>query len=248
MVGERLATNEQAPRYDGKYNRVQDKELLEIADQRCCMSMHQPYASLLVAGIKRHEGRTWYTSHRGRLWIAATAKPADPEEVRRVEEFYRKLHAAGHGGEEELQFPRVYPSGCLVGSVLVQNCLPREDYEREFPHGESESPYVFVCNGAEALPVRFPVKGEHKICELWNRGISVLANVMIILFYFPRRQTGRRHSLGRLQGRSEGSQAAGQRRGGSTQHSRPIKSRHSAQRSLNHRIYFLHLTILQVHM
>lgn len=30
-----------------------------------CMSMHQPWASLLVAGIKKHEGRSWYSSHRG---------------------------------------------------------------------------------------------------------------------------------------------------------------------------------------
>jgi len=33
--------------------RVQDKELLEMSDQGKCMSMHQPWASLLVAGIKR---------------------------------------------------------------------------------------------------------------------------------------------------------------------------------------------------
>jgi hypothetical protein len=39
-----------------------------------CMSMHQPWASLLVYGIKMHEGRTWYSPHRGRLWIAAAAK------------------------------------------------------------------------------------------------------------------------------------------------------------------------------
>lgn len=53
------------------------------------MSMHQPWASLLIAGIKKHEGRSWYTSHRGRLWIAATAKPVDPDEVKMMEKFYR---------------------------------------------------------------------------------------------------------------------------------------------------------------
>lgn len=35
------------------YNRVQDKELLEMQDLRQCLSMHQPWASLLVAGIKK---------------------------------------------------------------------------------------------------------------------------------------------------------------------------------------------------
>lgn len=32
--------------------KVQDKEYLEMSDQGLCLSMHQPYASLLVAGIK----------------------------------------------------------------------------------------------------------------------------------------------------------------------------------------------------
>lgn len=32
--------------------RIQDKEYLEMFDQGLCLSMHQPYASLLVAGIK----------------------------------------------------------------------------------------------------------------------------------------------------------------------------------------------------
>lgn len=41
------------------------------------MSMHQPLAGFLVRGIKIHEGRTWYTAHRGRfvarpLWPFST--------------------------------------------------------------------------------------------------------------------------------------------------------------------------------
>lgn len=32
--------------------RIQDKEYLEMFDQGLCLSMHQPYASLLMAGIK----------------------------------------------------------------------------------------------------------------------------------------------------------------------------------------------------
>lgn len=82
--------NSRGPRFDGVYNRVQDKELLEISDLKKCMSMHQPWASMLIAGIKRHEGRSWYTSHRGRLWIAATAKSVDPNEIKAMEAFYKR--------------------------------------------------------------------------------------------------------------------------------------------------------------
>lgn len=34
--------------------RIQDKELKEMVDEAMCLSMHQPWASLLVAGIKRY--------------------------------------------------------------------------------------------------------------------------------------------------------------------------------------------------
>jgi hypothetical protein len=145
--------------FDGVFNRVQDKEFQEMSDQRCCMSMHQPYASLLIAGIKMHEGRSWYTSHRGRLWIASTVKPADPDEIKHLENFYR-LHY-----KNEFQFPSQYPSGVLLGCVNVADCLPQEEYRKIHPDGESESPFVFICTDPRELAMRFLVKGEHKICR-----------------------------------------------------------------------------------
>jgi len=39
-----------------------------------------------------HEGRSWYTSHRGRLWIAATAKAPDPDEIKDLEQTYKKIY------------------------------------------------------------------------------------------------------------------------------------------------------------
>ena len=46
-----------------------------------CLSMHQPWASLLVCGIKLHEGRSWPTEYRGRLWIASTQQDCSEETV-----------------------------------------------------------------------------------------------------------------------------------------------------------------------
>jgi hypothetical protein len=34
------------------HRRVQDRELIEMLDEGYCLSLHQPWASLLVAGIK----------------------------------------------------------------------------------------------------------------------------------------------------------------------------------------------------
>ncbi|RXN17698.1 activating signal cointegrator 1 [Labeo rohita] len=105
--------------------RLQDKELQEISDGGWCLSMHQPWASLLVKGIKRVEGRTWYTSHRGRLWIAAAANRPTPQEIAEVEAMYRHIY------KEEPKFPAEYPTGCLLGCVNVTDCLSQEQFREQ---------------------------------------------------------------------------------------------------------------------
>lgn len=142
--------------------RLQDKELQEIADGGWCLSMHQPWASLLVKGIKRVEGRTWYTSHRGRLWIAAAANRPTPQEIAEVEAMYRHLY------KHEPQFPAEYPTGCLLGCVNVSDCLSQEQFREQYPQisEESTSPFVFICSNPQELVVKFPMKGKHKIWKL----------------------------------------------------------------------------------
>ncbi|XP_051919102.1 activating signal cointegrator 1 isoform X2 [Hippocampus zosterae] len=139
--------------------RLQDKELQEMCDSGWCLSMHQPWASLLVKGIKRVEGRTWYTSHRGRLWIAAAAKKPTPQETAEVEAMYRSI------SQKELRFPSEYPTGCLLGCVNIIDCLSQDQFREQFPSTceESASPFVFICTNPQELLVKFPMKGKHKI-------------------------------------------------------------------------------------
>lgn len=54
------------------------------------MSMLQPWASLLIEGFKRVEGRHWTTAHRGPLWIHAGATPPTVELVSQIEAQYDK--------------------------------------------------------------------------------------------------------------------------------------------------------------
>ena len=79
-----------------------------MSDDGWCLTMHQPWASYLVSGIKMHEGRTWYSSHRGRLWIHAAAKVPTDEEIKAVQASYR-------GTPRE--FPKNLPVSCLLGCV-----------------------------------------------------------------------------------------------------------------------------------
>lgn len=142
--------------------RLQDRELLEISDQGMCLSMHQPWASLLVAGIKRVEGRSWYSAHRGRLWIAAAAKRPSPQEISELEASYRVLL------HKDVNFPKDYPTGCLLGCVEVADCLPLDQFKEQYPSldQESASPFIFICTNPLELIIKFPIKGQHKIWRL----------------------------------------------------------------------------------
>uniref|UniRef100_T2MCF0 Activating signal cointegrator 1 n=1 Tax=Hydra vulgaris TaxID=6087 RepID=T2MCF0_HYDVU len=144
-------------------NRLQDKELQEVVDRGMCLSMHQPWASLLVHGIKKIEGRSWYSTHRGRLWIAATAKEPEKELIQQIENQYRLLNA-----DKVVDFPKEYPIGCLLGCVNVVDCMSNKDYFNSHPACEedSSSEYLFVCENPQPLKVMFSMKGQHKIYKL----------------------------------------------------------------------------------
>lgn len=134
--------------------------LMRATDDGVCLSMHQPWASLLVAGIKRHEGRVWGTSYRGRLWIHAAA--AQPSSVEEVKAQHAAFMAPGH------VFPRHCPTKVLIGYVYVTDCLDREAYEAAFAPEErqEESPFSFICAEPKALLFPLPMAGNHKLFTL----------------------------------------------------------------------------------
>ncbi|KAF4525539.1 hypothetical protein B566_EDAN015847 [Ephemera danica] len=146
-------------------SRIQDRELQEMSDRGMCLSMHQPWASLLVAGLKRHEGRSWYTTHRGTLWIAAAAKQPTAAEIQAEENHVRELL----GKPRELVFPSDYPIGCMLGCVNMVDCLSQEEYRVQYPNGPSLEPFVFICEHPRRLPIFFPMKGKHKIFKLEHK-------------------------------------------------------------------------------
>ena len=43
--------------------------------------------------ILRHEGRTWYTPYRGRLWIHAGSNQPSDIDIKSVETFYKCFYS-----------------------------------------------------------------------------------------------------------------------------------------------------------
>ena len=128
------------------------------------LSMHQPWASLLVHGIKRVEGRSWPTPHRGRLWIASTAQPPNELEVAAVEQQYTTLYG------DAVAFPASYPSAALLGCVDVVDCVTNAQYTAATPdparREENGSDFLFVCTKPRTLAIPIRISGDHKIWRL----------------------------------------------------------------------------------
>ncbi len=81
-----------------------------------CISLWQPWATLMVIGAKRNETRHWGTSYRGVLGIhAAKYWPKENQELCREEPFRSALAKAGQ-----------LPLGALIGTVELVMCVPTE--------------------------------------------------------------------------------------------------------------------------
>jgi len=84
-----------------------------------CLSLHQPFASLVILGAKRFETRSWQTEYRGPLLIHASRR--FPEEARalcREEPFRSALLRGRYRQSADL------PLGALLGIVELEDCLP----------------------------------------------------------------------------------------------------------------------------
>lgn len=82
------------------------------------LSIRQPYATLIMLGVKQFETRSWRTDYRGPLVIhaAATGARVQGDQLRRLEIRLRLMPTILMGQD--------YPLGALLGVVELVECLP----------------------------------------------------------------------------------------------------------------------------
>ena len=101
-----------------------------------CLSLWQPWASLLVGGAKRVETRGWEMRHRGPLLIHAAKKwNADLAYISAGLFFRSRLEQLGIVfDQEEAACKRGWnlPFGAIVGRVDVVDCFATEDVREGF--------------------------------------------------------------------------------------------------------------------
>lgn len=127
------------------------------------ITLHQPFAQLLVLGQKHNETRDWETDYRGPL--AIHAGKSQEGLIHCIEEPFRSvLEAAGYTQATEL------PLGAVVGLVTIVDCVSTNDMphpvsEQEAAFGNYE-PDRFVWITKDAVRVDpIPARGYQKIWE-----------------------------------------------------------------------------------
>lgn len=77
------------------------------------ITIKQPFASLIAAGLKEYEFRTWKTNYRGEILIHA-GKGIDKDAMKKFE--FLKLE---------------YPTGCIIAKAKLTDCVPVTEAVKE---------------------------------------------------------------------------------------------------------------------
>ena len=65
--------------------------------------------------------------------------------------------------------------------------LSQQSWYLQYPGGESESPFVFIVENPSELVVKFPVKGQHKICKQRDKYVYDVDHIKVlnnVLYHF----------------------------------------------------------------
>lgn len=109
------------------------------------LTIKQPFASLIVEGLKEYEFRTWKTKYRGEFLIHA-GKGVDKKAMDKFKCFNLD-----------------YPSGCIIGKVTLTDCIKIDDEARKMLKEKKSIVYDSVVNNTDWDGFGFKMENIQKI-------------------------------------------------------------------------------------
>lgn len=100
-----------------------------------CLTLRQPWATLLALRAKKHETRSWSTNYRGPIAIHA-GKNRDHVELLEKQPFRCELNRAGYLVHDDFEFGAVIAVGKLVSCQPITLDLARGVSETERLFGD----------------------------------------------------------------------------------------------------------------
>ena len=141
-----------------------------------CFALWQPWATLVVEGLKKYETRSQYSRYRGGpTGIHATKKsPAWAEELFYNEPFFSRLSGLGYKKFSDL------PQGGVIGTVIVKEWLKIIEWNKTPIHPKVEintiqdtieksfgdwqpGRYAIELEKPDKFPILFPAKGQQNL-------------------------------------------------------------------------------------
>lgn len=136
------------------------------------ITIWQPWAGMVAAGIKQNETRSWPTKYRGPIAIHAAQKKMEEtwpyivsDEAKEV--IYRRLNLP-----EVFYAPKVFPTGCIVAMANLADCIKiTPEYISTLTSDElalgdyTIGRYAWVMTNVKKLDLTIPIRGRQ---GLWN--------------------------------------------------------------------------------
>ena len=120
------------------------------------ISIRQPWAQLVIEGIKDIENRNWFTKYRGKLYIHA-AKTFEKDAAEQL--------LKSHPYLKQIIFDSTKLLGCVIGHIEMKDCV--QVHPSEWFQGR----YGFVLQNPEKIKP-YSVKGKLNIFDLEKRAIE----------------------------------------------------------------------------
>lgn len=109
------------------------------------LTIKQPFATLIVEGLKEYEFRTWKTNYRGEILIHA-GKGVDKKAMKKYE--YLGLE---------------YPKGCIIGKATITDCIKIDDDARKILKEKNNIIYSNIIDNKDWNGYGFKLENVEKL-------------------------------------------------------------------------------------
>lgn len=117
------------------------------------ITIKQPFASLIAAGLKEYEFRTWKTNYRGEIFIHA-GKSVDQEAMMRFK-----------------NYDLTYPTGCVIARAVLTDCVLVDESMKEFLRSKNVEVYAGVTEDPQWTGYGFQLEKVERILPLDTPGM-----------------------------------------------------------------------------
>lgn len=130
------------------------------------ITLHQPWASLIVLNFKSFETRNWATNFRGELAIHAAKRPVKPAEIDAV------VNLISDAKTVEVIKNYDYPFGCVVATCNLIDCITMtpefiasQSLTERATGDWSEGRFAWRLEEVRSLDQPVPISGQQGLWE-----------------------------------------------------------------------------------